>query len=124
MPYHEFTTEDIPFRAVPFRNTPNNGDLTLHIYCTCRHCATVNSNNHCRKLGAIIHYVNPEDNHAALPFRLEPPGEQADFVELPARATSLRQGTRDLYEAISVAPPSTKPTRRCAGTANASAQLA
>ena len=99
MPYHEFTIEDITFRAVPFRNTPDNGDLTLHIYCTCRHRATVNSNSYCRKLGAIIHDVNPEDNHAALPFRLEPPGERADFVELSTRATSLQQGVREFCEA-------------------------
>lgn len=99
MPYHEFTIADITFRAVPFRNTPDNGDLTLQIYCACRHRATVNSNNDCRKLGAIIHDVNPEDNHAARPFRLEPPGEQSDFVELPARAISLRQGARKFCEA-------------------------
>ena len=99
MAYNEITIEDITFRAVPFRNATNEGDLTLHIYCTCHHCSTIISDKDCLKLGAIIHDVNPEENQTALPFRLEPLGKQVLFVELPTRATSLRQGLREFYEA-------------------------
>lgn len=99
MTYNEITIEDITFRAVPFRNAPNNGDLTLDIYCTCQYCTTIFSYRDCIKLGAIIHDVNPEDNQTALTFRLEPLDEQVLFVELPTRATSLRQSIREFYEA-------------------------
>ena len=51
------------------------------------------------RLGYIIHDTDPEADSAALPFRLDLQSEPEHCVELPTRATSIRQGIREFYEA-------------------------
>lgn len=97
MSYREITIEDTIFRAVPY----DNGQR-LDLYCNCQYCSAtkrvITPSPEGWKLGTIAHEPDPESRNA-LPFSLIPQSDRQNFIDLPARATSYRQGIREFYEA-------------------------
>ena len=95
MLHHDITVDDITFRAVPLPNDSTG----LQIYCSCRYCNEIKPDTGFCQLGYIIHRYGLRTVSAALPFRLDQRDEPEHCVELPTRATSIRQGIREFYEA-------------------------
>ena len=97
MSYREITIEDITFRAIPL----DNGQ-SLDLYCGCQYCSATKRAStpspEVWKLGTIAHESDPERRNP-LPFNLIPQSHRQNFVDLPTRATSYRQGIREFYEA-------------------------